>query len=492
MRQGADSSGPTAIRCGPIELARLDPLHVPPRPELTGTWSGQIQAFGLPVVVHVAAGPCGTTVGSLDSPTQNASQLYFTAAQASGDSLVFAIAYIGATFHGTLRNTAVIEGQFVQGGITSPLRLIRGESGAAVVRRPQDPVGPLPYRVVDVTIDNPSGRVTLAGTLTLPPGPGPHPAVVLLSGSGTQGRDGEIMGHRLGLVQADYFTRRGVAVLRTDDRGVGGSSGNTFRATLSDRAGDARATIVFLRARPEINPRAVGVVGHSEGGLVALLAAAESPDVAFVVLLATPGIPMAELRPLQAEAIARASGATEALIKAHAAFQRAMVEHVRTYTGDRVETRARMRHALDSIGAQLQGPERSAFDSVIASFGGGNLDRSIDAQLDVQLTPWFRDLLVFDPRPTLRTLRQPLLALVGEKDVQVPAMPTLAALRQAFARGNRDATAELVAGVNHLFQHAPTGRVDEYGLIEETMAPQVLRRVTDWIVARWPLPTGKP
>ncbi|NJD20351.1 MAG: alpha/beta hydrolase, partial [Gemmatimonadetes bacterium] len=342
--------------------------------------------------------------------------------------------------------------------------------------RPQHPKPPFPYRAEEVAIPPGTPGVTLAGPLPLPQGTGPFPAVVLVSGSGPQDRDESLMGHKPFLVLADHLTRKGIAVLRYDDRGVGKSTGSFSTATSEDFAADALAAVAFLKARGDVG--AVGIAGHSEGGLIGPLAASRSADVAFLVMLAGPGLPGEEILYLQGDLIARAGGASEAQTAANRRIQEAMFGVVRTQP-DSTAAVTEMQHALQETLASLPADIRRAMEAELTP-------AALDAQIRQVNSRWFRFFLTYDPRPTLAKVRVPVLALNGALDLQVPAEANLREVEAALKRGgNADVTARLLPGLNHLFQTARTGSPSEYADITETMSPAALEAVSSWILQRF-------
>lgn len=433
---------------------------------LAGNWSGVIKLPGMELKIQVAlVAAGGAWSGTIDIPQQGAKGLKLDAIEANDDEVSFRIAGIPGdpTFVGRPDGAARISGQFSQGGASFPFELSRGELAKRV--RPQDPKPPLPYAEQDVRTTN--GDVSLAGTLTLPPGKGPFPAVVMVSGSGPQNRDEEIFEHRPFAVWADHLTRAGVAVLRYDDRGVGDSTGDHAAATTATLSTDTEAWVRFLKARPDIGP--VGIIGHSEGGIIAPMVAARSKDVAFVVMLAGTGVNGAEVLVEQNRALMRAAGANDETIEQVAAAARALFESM-TRGDDAAKIRERMtRLVLAQSGLDELTPE---------------LEPMIDQQMAGLDRPWFAEFLRHDPASDLKKVRVPVLALFGERDAQVvPAqnVPAVeAALREA---GNERVTVKVVPGVNHMFQPARTGGVQEYQEIETTVDPAVLDLVRDWILA---------
>ncbi len=357
------------------------------------------------------------------------------------------------------------------GGKESPSR--DGASAAAVRQTPSPPYS---YRSQDVTYSNDAGGVVLAGTLTLPKGPGPFPAAILITGSGPQNRDCEVFGHKLFLVIADHLTRRGIAVLRVDDRGVGGSTALSpiGTATSFDFAGDVQAGVSYLRGRPEISPDEIGLVGHSEGGMIAPIVAARDSRIAFVVMLAGPGIPVDELLLLQDERMSRAAGMSEDRIAESRRIQRRVFDVILEDHVVDADQATRLRRLLAGSSAfGVDAPEaRSA---------------AIEDLIERISTPWFNAFLRHDPRPTLARVGCPVLALNGELDLQVTCVENLAGVSAALEQGgNLDATVRAFPDLNHPFQHCKTGHVDEYAGIEETISPEVLDVITAWITERFP------
>ena len=429
--------------------------------DVAGDWQGTLKGPGveLRVVVHLTRGASGLT-GTLDSPDQAASGIALAAAALTGNTLTFSVPAVNGSYTGTLTPQGSIDGSWSQGGQGLPLALTRVTNVASLSpRRPQTPAPPYPYGEEDVSYTSAPG-VRLAATLTLPAGAGPFPAVVLITGSGPQDRDETLLGHKPFKVLADHLTRQGIAVLRADDRGSGSSTGTFATATSMDFAADAEAGLTYLANRKEINPGKLGLVGHSEGGVVAPIVAARNRAVAFIVLLAGSGVPGDEVLLAQQALIATANGAPPELVQRASAAMREVFAAIKTEKDD-TALAAALRQRLAALIPAAQ----------------------VDAQVQTLLSPWYRYFLTYDPRPTLRAVRCPVLALTGEKDLQVPATANLAAIKAALDEGgNTRSQVEELPGLNHLFQHATTGSPAEYARIEETVATEVLEKVSGWIL----------
>lgn len=433
---------------------------------LLGTWSGTLEtgAAELRIVFHIEQGDEGLAA-TMDSPDQGATGIPVSDVTVTGDSVVLAVDQIGGAYEGTLASDeGKIEGTWTQGGQSIELTLTPAdEEQTAPPPRPQHPEPPYPYVVEEVTFENEDAGITLAGTLTRPKGEDPHPAAVLISGSGPQDRNSEVFNHKLFHVVADHLTRQGLAVLRYDERGVGESEGPFDGATSEDFADDAAAAVRFLHEHAAIDASEVGLVGMSEGGLVAPLVHAEREPVSFLVLMAGPSVPGHDILVEQRAQIAAAQGTPPPAIDSLTRAQRRMLEVVRT-ASDSAAVAEQLRPMLEERGAN---------------------DEQIQSQLAQMTGPWFRFFVQHDPAPTLRRVDAPVLALYGSKDLQVPPEQNVEPMRSALADSpSGDVTVRVLDGLNHLLQPAETGLPTEYAQIDTTMAPTALETVSTWIRAR--------
>ncbi len=333
-----------------------------------------------------------------------------------------------------------------------------GSSGAS----PSDSLKSEPYISKDVTFENKEAKVSLAGTLTLPDSTGKFPAVLLIAGSGPNGRNEIVAGHKLFLVLADYLTRHGIAVLRYDKRGIGGSTGDYAAATTTDFASDALAGVNYLLTVKQVDHRKIGLIGHSEGGIIAPIVADKSPNVAFVVLMGGSGVPGYKIILSQIAAINKASGVSDSSVNASVAIEKKLLNIVMAEK-DSAKAAARLRRVLET---ELKLTSAEA-----------------DANISQLLSPWYRSFLAYDPVPALRKLKCPVLAMWGSKDLQVPPAENLPAVEKALKSGhNKNFNVVEITGLNHLFQDARTGSPMEYASIKESISPRAMEVISKWIM----------
>ncbi|MXN91557.1 alpha/beta fold hydrolase [Flavobacterium sp. Sd200] len=441
--------------------------------DIIGAWHGQLAFTGgqLRLDLNITKTESGYTA-TMDSPDQKAMGIPVTTITFESNTLNFAIPKGNLSYKGQLLDNA-FKGTFTQNGMDIPLTLSRNEVTITKPKRPQEPAKPYPYYEEEVTFKNEKAGITLAGTLSLPKKEGSYPAVILVSGSGAQNRDEELLGHKPFLVLADYLTRHGIAVLRYDDRGTAASTGEYQNATTQDFATDANAAFNYLLSRKEINKNKIGIAGHSEGGVVAPMVAASNPKVAFIVLMAGTGIPGDELLLLQNFLINKAEGMPEEELNKMGAILKNAYDIIKQ------ENNATAAHI--KVKAVFNEQLRPLFLS--KGIPVDQVNQLIEAQSADLTSAWYWNFIRYNPATALEKVKCPILAINGSNDLQVPARANLDAIKRATDKGgNKKVTIKELPGLNHLFQTSAKGAPSEYSEIEETFSPTALKEIADWII----------
>lgn len=442
--------------------------------QATEYWEGKLNISGasLRLVLKVLTNDRGVLSAKLDSPDQNVENIPVSLISIANDSLKFEVASLIAKYSGKIEKDSMIaKGIFKQASLSLPLILKKVEK-LTEVKRPQTPQKPFPYNEEDVVFENNVANIKLAGTLTYPKEGNKFPAVIMVTGSGAQDRDETIFKHKPFFVIADYLTRNGIAVLRYDDRGFGKSTGNFSTATSADFATDVLSAVEYLKSRKEIDESKIGIIGHSEGGMIAPLAASSSDDVAFIILLAGPGMKGRDLLILQTELILRANGEPESEIEKSIKIN-GTAYNIVINQPDSSLAYAELQNLFNEIIAGLPEEEKNKPEYSNANFQ--QMAKTI-------LSPWFRFFLKFEPKEYLEKIQIPVLALNGEKDLQVPAKENLSKIEESLKiAGNKNYKIVELPGLNHLFQNCKTGSPKEYGEIEETFSVEALKIIRDWI-----------
>jgi len=451
----------------PLDFKRSTTPLKEPKPakpsDIDGAWLGTIEINGgisLRVVFHIVNTEDGL-IATMDSPDQGMKGMPVAKVTRDGMTLKIEAQKIGGVFEGKIAvDLSSITGTWMQGGGSFPLVLKAVKNQAELeLRRPQNPTKPYPYHDEDVSYENKVQNVTLAATLTIPSGKGPFPAVVLITGSGPQDRDESLLGHKPFLVLSDHLTRHGIVVLRADDRGTAKSTGDFATATTADFATDTEAGVAYLKTRPEVDLHKIGLIGHSEGGIIAPMIAARNPDVAFIVMMAGTGVRGDEILVAQVQAIAESTGKSHEEAALDAVHEREILTLIETEKDPAALDKELKTKLADQV------PEAQA--------GGA---------IKTLTSPWFRYFIAYDPATALRKVTCPVLAINGGKDTQVPAKLNLPAVRKALDQaGNKHYEADELPGLNHLFQTAKTGSPSEYAQIEETISPVALDKISSWI-----------
>lgn len=432
--------------------------------EILGSWRGTLEAGGSELIIVFNITKEGDDYqATMDSPDQGVRGIHVSSVEFEDGEVIIQMTNPPFIYKGTY-NDGEIRGTFTQSGMSFPLDLSPG--GAEPVLRPQEPQPPFPYRSEEVRFENHAAGVILAGTLTLPATGGKFPAVVMVTGSGPQNRDEEVFDHKPFLVIADHLTRSGIAVLRYDDRGTAESTGSFAGSTSEDFTGDALAGFDFLRRRTDIDPDKIGVIGHSEGGTIGFMMAARQPELAFVVSMAGGILPGDSVLVLQNRDILLAQGMDNNLVgqfvNAVAAMYKIKNSTDVAYVKDNLDQIKERIPGLTGLWEPLQ-------NSIVESL--------------LSTDPWFNYFVKNDPAGDIAKTRCPVFAINGAKDVQVHAENNLSHLTDILrSAGNDNFTTRIYPGLNHLFQQCVTGTVEEYGRIEQTIAPEVLEEMTEWIL----------
>lgn len=445
--------------------------------KLAGHWEGKVEAGKTVRLIFHVTESGGKIDATMDSPDQGATGIGVQSTTLVNDTVTFDMSAIGVVYKGLMMGDDIY-GVWMQNGMNIPLELKRTNNPTSLAR-PQTPKPPFSYISEDVTYENADKSMSYGATITIPKDGKTHPAVLLISGSGQQNRDGEIKAHKPFAVIADYLTQHGYIVLRVDDRGIGKTSAgkNLMNVTTVDFAQDAGAGIDYLKTRKEVNQKKIGMIGHSEGGMIAPMVAVTRNDVDFIVMLAGPGEKVSELMEDQNAAIMKANGMDEKIIadfrKLYRGIEQAVIS---SSTGE--EAQGKMIQVTTAW-------KQTACKEAIEQFGLNDYKKEtelIRAYMDMYHSKWFNYFLKYDPQPTLEKLNCKVLALNGGKDVQVVPAQNLDAIRKALAKSkSKSYEVKELPGLNHLFQTCTKCTVDEYAELEETFAPVALKTIGDWL-----------
>lgn len=452
------------------------PCFAQPASLFTGTWEGTLNVGStLRIVFHIKDDGVGGFHTTADSPDQSAFGLTCDKTSISGNEVIITMSDLLAGFTGKMLNDSTIEGTFTQGG-EFPLTLFKKEK-ATERKRPQTPQPPFPYKSEEVIYSNTDKTQSIGATLTIPEGRGPFPAAILITGSGPQDRDETIFGHKIFAVIADHLTRNGFIVLRADDRGVGKSTGDFSKATSEDFSEDVSASLDYLLARPEVDKKKVGLIGHSEGGMIAPMVAVKRKEVSFIILLAGPGVQITELMAEQNEAIARSSGMSEKAI----AEIKPLFRLVTGTIFQSPDSASAVAQTALIVGNWYVKKDSSVLRELNMATAKQRTDYVAAMVRELQ-SPWFRYFMQFDPRFYLEQLKCKVLALNGSRDLQVIARQNLPGIEAALKKSrSKNYEVKELPGLNHLFQSCNKCNLNEYGELEETISPLALEAMTRWM-----------
>ncbi|PKP23865.1 MAG: alpha/beta hydrolase [Bacteroidetes bacterium HGW-Bacteroidetes-22] len=440
--------------------------------KFSGSWSGKLNVKGSELTLVLNVSCKGDSVFStLDSPDQGVRGIPVQSTIVTDIGMFLSVPRIRAEYKAKLAGDTMLVGNWSQGGMTFPLNLVR-LSVSFSVNRPQEPKPPFLYKSEEVEFESKAPGIKLAGTLTLPEGNGPFKAVVLVSGSGPQNRDEGLMMHKPFLVLSDFLTRQGIAVLRYDDRGIGKSGGVFSGSTTFDFADDAEGAVSYLLKRREIDSEKIGVIGHSEGGIIAPLVASRNKKVSFIVLLAAPGQKTTDMLNDQIRLTGIASGAAIDQLDESLALNRMLFATLIECPDDSLAAVRMTAIAKEQIGKWTSFSEADKKKQL----------KEFPVMLRQVINPWFRTFISWDPSENLQKTTCPVLAVNGTTDLQVPADKNLPIVEAALKKGgNNQVTVIRAEGLNHLFQHSVSGNPTEYGSIEETFSEEVMKQIAGWI-----------
>jgi pimeloyl-ACP methyl ester carboxylesterase len=433
--------------------------------DITGQWNGalKVQETQLRLVFNVTKTD-NVVSSTMDSPDQGAKGIPTTTTSFEKSILKITIANAKIEYEGTLRKDDIIVGTFKQGGQSFPMNLSKEIIEKEKLVRPQEPIKPYSYYSEDITFENKKAGVSLAGTLTLPKKDGVFPVVILISGSGPQNRDEELLGHKPFLVLSDFLTKNGIAVLRFDDRGTGKSSGDFKEATTFDFAKDVEYAIEYLQKRKEINKDKIGLIGHSEGGIIAPIIASENEDIDFIVLMAGSALRGDKLLLLQKYKIETQMGINRQLVESNQQIFAGAYEIILN----------------ESIENELVSDTLSKYFT--SKYGQALPEKQKIALINQLSSPWMINFIRLDPAVYLSKVNCPVLAINGSKDIQVPSKENLEIIKDNFRKTeNTSVKVKELEDLNHLFQECETGSISEYGTIEQTISPIALKEILNWI-----------
>ncbi|RPG34966.1 MAG: alpha/beta fold hydrolase [Muricauda sp. TMED12] len=442
--------------------------------DISGRWNGTVQISedkSIEFVFNISTDENGHKT-IIDIPSQRVAGLKPQNTSFKDGVLFIDGANLGITYEGTFyENAQQFKGNFTEGANTLPLNLKQGELKSVVKNnRPQEPVKPYPYNEEEVVFENSEANVSLSGTLTLPRKNKKSPVVILISGSGPQDRDETVANHKPFWILADYLTRQGIAVLRFDDRGVGKSTGNFSEATTADFSTDVLSAVAFLKTRPDIDSNNMGLIGHSEGGIIAPLAANQTKDVSFILLLASTGIPGSEISLMQSISMRPFPVPNEA------AYEQAIRKAIAIAASNK---------ELSVIKSELLEHYNATITPILKPLVGDDekVSQIINGLIETRTTPWVRYFYNYNPADEIEKLDIPVLSLNGTNDTQVVAEINQKGIKDALIRGkNKDFKVLKLEGLNHFFQESETGKMEEYSTIEQTFSPIALKEISNWIL----------
>lgn len=440
--------------------------------DMIGTWEGELKVRGQKITIffNIAPQQDGRLTATLDVPSQMQYDLKMDEVTVDSNEITINFKQGNLQYKGKLSPyLSTLKGVWTQGGGSFALPLYRRKT--TPYARPQTPQAPFDYDIEEVQYLNKTANIKLAGTLTIPKGKDKYPVAILISGSGAQDRNSALLKHKPFWVIADYLTSQGIAVLRFDDRGVGQSEGDFAKATTADFATDVTAAVQYLQKHPRIDKCQIGLIGHSEGGAIAqIVAAQQKKKIDFVVLLATQGVSGKAILLQQLEDILQQEGVDKELIQTRVRMNEQLFEAIlkddkqALQAGDLLPIIKEDLNKMSEADKKLLGLEPASLMQSFPSF----------------VSPWMRYYLEYDPAANLSKIKSPILAINGDKDLQVAGEINLKAIKQQVSKST-PLTIKLLPNHNHLLQHSESGAISDYIEIEETISPEVLELMATWI-----------
>lgn len=446
--------------------------------DFRGRWQGALhEVQNLQISFNLEGTDVNNLTAKLDVPSQGAEDVPCTGVEVRNDSVFIDMKMINGKYVGKLVNVNKIDGVWTQNGLSLVLNLKRTE-GKLKLNRPQTPQPPFSYNSDDIVFYSKDKSMEFGATITYPKDDEKHPAIIMITGSGPQNRDEELFQHKPFAVVADHLTKNGYVVLRVDDRGVGSTGGDRGTATSADFAKDVEEAITYIKTRAEVDKKKIGLYGHSEGGLIAEMLAAERRDLDFIILMAAPGVPVKQLMTEQNVALLKNRGISEDAANSYGRLYQNLVDDL-TSSSSQKEVYDKMNNSFNTW------KKRTESDIVLSITGvsdSTSQDLFVRTFMDQSWNKWMTYFMRFDPQPVLADVRCKVLALNGSKDYQVLSRSNL----EGILNGLKESKSKLyeareIEGVNHLFQECNTCNVQEYGKLEQTIKPEVLDIITNWL-----------
>lgn len=446
-----------------------------------GIWEGDVDAGmqKMRLVFYISTTASGSWKLAMQSPAQSPAQMPADTAIVENTTISMEMKKFNIRFSGKLLNDSTIDGKFIQGKIF-PLQLKKVEKASVITKpkRPQTPKPPFSYQSLNVNFSSKDQSLRFAATLTLPdtiPGK-KYPAVILISGSGPHDRDATMFGHKPFAVIADHLTMKGFAVLRTDERGIGKSTGNFSTATSADFANDAEAALDYLQQHASIDPKNIGFIGHSEGGQVAPMVASRRKDVKYIVLLAGPGIPCLDLMAEQNVAIFRSNGMSTVTAEAYGNLYKKLLSAI-------IQSPDTAAALVNGIKVTSQWKAADSVKQILKVSDEKAIHSYVNGMVQAVYSPWFRYFIAYDPTPALKNLSCAVLALNGSRDLQVLPASNLAGIKNALKKSKtKNYEVKEIPQLNHLFQTCNNCTMGEYSTLEESFSPLALEIITGWLL----------